>query len=321
MDEFRSIAALFAPLAAPEGEGLLDDAAFLPARPGHELVITKDAVVEGVHFLPGTPPDRVARKLLRVNLSDLAAKAAEPFGYLLAVAWPAGWGEAARAAFARGLAEDQAGFGIKLLGGDTVSTPGPMTASVTALGYAPEGRAVRRRGARPGDLAVVSGTVGDGWLGLEASGGRGGPAAWREELVQRYELPEPRLVLRDVLRAHASAALDVSDGLIADLGHLARASGVGVTLDLAKVPLSAGGRAWVEGQDDRGAVLETLASGGDDYELAFTIPAEAWEEVRAGAARAGVPVTAIGRVTEGEGVRVELDGAVRAPTRTGWRHG
>jgi len=173
VDEFEAIAALFRPLTggAPEAAELLDDAAFLPARPGYELVITKDAIVEGVHFLPDDPPDLVARKLLRVNLSDLAAKAAEPFGYVLAVAWPGRWGARERAAFARGLADDQAEFGVRLLGGDTVSTPGPMTASVTALGYAPEGRAVRRSGARPGQGVYVSGTIGDGWLGLRAAQG------------------------------------------------------------------------------------------------------------------------------------------------------
>jgi thiamine-monophosphate kinase len=157
VDEFQSIAELFAPLAIPEAAGLKDDAAFIQARPGWELVVTTDAVVEGVHFLPGTPPELVARKLLRVNLSDLAAKGAEPFGYQLAVAWPPGWGREARAAFAGGLAQDQAEFGIGLLGGDTVATPGPLTASITALGYAPAGRAVRRSGARPGDLVLVSG--------------------------------------------------------------------------------------------------------------------------------------------------------------------
>lgn len=320
MDEFQSIAELFAPLAAREAEGLLDDAAFLPDRPGHELVITKDTVVEGVHFLSGTPPDLVARKLLRVNLSDLAAKAAEPFGYLLAIAWPVGWGRVERAGFARGLALDQTHFGVKLLGGDTVSTPGPMTASITALGYAPRGTAVRRRGAKPGDLLLVSGVIGDGWLGLQAATDGTNFASGGEALVKRYELPEPRLPLIATLRFHASAALDVSDGLIADVGHLARASRVRVELDLGRLPLSAGGWAWVARQADRGLALETLAAGGDDYELAFTVSADAVPLVEAEAVRTGAPVTVIGRVVEGEGVSVELDGAPRSPASAGWRH-
>ena len=322
LDEFESIARLFRPLTggAPEAADLLDDAAFLPARPGYELVITKDAVVAGVHFLPGTPPDLVARKLLRVNLSDLAAKAADPFGYLLAVAWPAAWGEADRQAFARGLAQDQALFGITLLGGDTVSTPGPFTASVTAVGYAPTGTAVRRRGARPGDLLFVSGTVGDGWLGLQAARGVVGFGDDREALISRYELPEPRSPLTALLRAHAHSALDVSDGLVADVGHLARAGAVGVKLHLERLPLSAGARAWTATQSDHGLALETLATGGDDYEIAFTVAADLRTEVESEAARVGVPVTAVGEVVAGEGVRVMLKGSLRAPAPTGWRH-
>jgi thiamine-monophosphate kinase len=269
VDEFQSIAELLAPLAGPEAAGLLDDAAFIPARVGYDLVVTKDALVEGVHFLPGTPADRVARKLLRVNLSDLAAKGADPFGYLLAVAWPAAWGQDSRRAFARGLAEDQARFGLKLLGGDTVSTPGPMTASITALGYAPTGRAVRRRGAKPGDQLFVSGTIGDGWLGLRAARDGSDLTVARAALIARYELPEPRLSLSGLLRAHASAALDVSDGLIADVDHLANASGVGVRLHLDRLPLSTGAGLWLGSQHDRGLALERLAAGGDDYEIAF----------------------------------------------------
>jgi thiamine-monophosphate kinase len=319
LDEFRSIAELFAPLARAEAEGLRDDAAFLPARPGQELVITADAVVEGVHFLPGTPPELVARKLLRVNLSDLAAKAAEPFGYLLTVAWPESWGEGARAAFAGGLAADQARFGLGLLGGDTVSTPGPMTAGITALGYAP--RAVRRRGARPGDVLLVSGTLGDGWLGLEAARGRGGfSMSDRDALAERYHLPEPRLALAAILRSYARAALDVSDGLLADVGHLAFASEVGCLIQLERLPLSAPAAAWLARQSDRAAALEALASGGDDYEIALAVGPEVVGAVQAAGAAAGVPVTVVGEVRAGTGTTVTFEGRLRAPLRTGWRH-
>ena len=319
MDEFTSIRELFAPLALPEAEGLRDDAAFIAHRPGEELVVTADAVVEGVHFLSGTRPDLIARKLLRVNLSDLAAKAAEPFGYLLSVAWPGNWDGSARSAFARGLAEDQATFGIGLLGGDTVGTPAPMTASITAFGYAP--RAVRRRGACPGDLLLVSGTIGDGWLGLQAA--RGELVLERPHLgalEARYALPEPRLALRDVLRRHATAALDVSDGLIADVGHLAAASGVAIGLELDRMPLSSMGAAWLIHRADRAEGLEALASGGDDYELAFTIEPGALAAVAAAAQKAGTLVTVIGSVATGEGVRALVNGELRRPLRTGWRH-
>ncbi|MGH6909398.1 MAG: thiamine-phosphate kinase, partial [Phenylobacterium sp.] len=167
-DEFSEIARLFRPLTggAAGAFDLLDDAAVVPQRPGFDLVITKDAVVEGVHFPEREAPDLVAKKLLRVNLSDLAAKAAEPFGCFLAVAWPKSFGPADREAFARGLGEDLQTYGVSLLGGDTVSTPGPFTLSLTALGWVPAGRMVRRAGAKAGDILAVSGTIGDGALGL-----------------------------------------------------------------------------------------------------------------------------------------------------------
>ena len=285
-------------------------------------MVTADAVVEGVHFLPGTLPELVARKLLRVNLSDLAAKAAEPFGYWLTVAWPPGWGDEERAAFAAGLAADGEAFGVRLLGGDTVSTPGPMTAGVTALGYAPAGRAARRRGARPGEVVMVSGSIGDGWLGLLAARGElDGEAEHLAALAARYEVPEPRLALRAVLLAHATACLDVSDGLIGDLAHLARASGVGLTLELECIPLSDGAEAWLAGRADRADGLALLASGGDDYELAFTVAGPDVAAVAAAARAAGVGVTPVGRVVAGEGVAASFEGAEVRPVRTGWRHG
>ena len=274
-------------------------------------MITKDAVVEGVHFLPEDPPDLVARKLLRVNLSDLAAKAAEPFGYLLAVAWPERWNAIARSRFAAGLGQDQTEFGLVLLGGDTVSTPGPMTASVTAIGYAPEGRAVRRSGARPGDRVFVTGAIGDGWLGLQAARGELTTlsAEHPAQLAERYRLPRPRVDLRGMLQDRASACADVSDGLIADLSHLARASGVAAAVDLEAVPLSPGARAWLEQQPDRTAALVRLVTGGDDYELVFSARGEA------------PGATYIGEISEGEGVRVRLGGRDIPIQRPGWSHG
>jgi thiamine-monophosphate kinase len=308
-DEFESIARLFRPLTrgAPEAFGLLDDAAAIPARPGYDLVITKDAIVEGVHFPVGEAPDLAARKLLRVNLSDLAAKGAEPYGYFLAVSWPAAWDAAARAAFARGLDEDGAAFGLALFGGDTTSTPGPMTASATLLGWVPAGSMVRRGGARPGDLVLVSGPIGDGLLGLAAARGEIEDAA----LAARYRLPSPRLDLRSQLRVNASAAADVSDGLIADAGHIGEASGVGLALRLEAMPLSQGGRRWLAAQPDRAAALLRLASGGDDYELVCTAAPD-----RAGA----LGMTVIGEVVVGAGTRVTCEGRALDPGAGGWRH-
>jgi thiamine-monophosphate kinase len=285
-------------------------------------VVTADAIVDGVHFLPGTIPTLVARKLLRANLSDLAAKAAEPFGYWLTVAWPLGWGGVEKAAFADGLAIDGALFGVRLLGGDTVSTPGPMTASITALGYAPEGGAVRRTGARSGDVVLVSGTIGDGWLGLQAARGElEGAADHLAALIDRYQLPQPRLDLRPVLQDHATACLDVSDGLLADLGHLAGASDVRLELQLEHTPLSPAARAWLAGRPDREDGLAALAAGGDDYELAFTVPEAKVDAVVAEAAACAIPLAHVGRVTAGAGLVVTYASREVRPALTGWRHG
>jgi len=307
-DEFEQIARLYRPLTrgAPEALELLDDAAVLAARPGMDLVLTKDAIVEGVHFLPGTPPGLIARKLLRVNLSDLAAKGAEPYGYLLAVAWPAAYGWPQRQAFAEGLKLDSDAYGLTLLGGDTTSTPGALTLSLTMLGWVPAGRMVRRAGARAGDLVMVSGTIGDGALGLAAA--RGEIADPDGFLAGRYHLPQPRVALREALHAHAHAACDVSDGLVADAGHIAEASGVGLRLDLERTPLSPPAQVWLAAQPDRRAALVRLATGGDDYEIACAAPGP-------------VPgFTIVGEVVAAPGVEARVDGALVDAGPGGWRH-
>lgn len=307
-DEFGQIARLFRPLTkgAPEAFDLLDDAAAIPGRAGHDLVVTKDAMVEGVHFLPGESPDLVARRLLRVNLSDLAAKGAEPYGYFLAVAWPSQFGWTARQQFAEGLAQDGEAYGLVLLGGDTVSTPGPLTVSLTMLGWAPSGGMIRRQGAHRGDLLMVSGVIGDGWLGLAAA--RGEVADPDGYLSARFRLPSPRLDLRSVLREGASAAADVSDGLVADAGHIARASGVALRIDLDALPLSPAAQHWAGAQADRASALAALASGGDDYEVVCTGPAP-------------IPgFTVIGEVTAGAGIAVVCGGRQVDVGPGGWRH-
>ncbi|MGZ3275290.1 MAG: thiamine-phosphate kinase [Caulobacteraceae bacterium] len=318
VDEFDFIARLMKPLTkgAPEALGLLDDAALIPPRPGFDLIVTTDMIVEGVHFLTTDPLDLVARKLLRVNLSDLAAKAAEPYGWFLSVSWPKRCGWAEREAFARGLAEDQDAFGLRLFGGDTTSTSGPLCASATLLGWAPGGQAVRRAGARPGDMVLVSGVVGDGWLGLKAALGElEAPIA-----LQRYRLPEPRLALRGALAA-AHACADVSDGLLADVGRIAIASGLAAEIDLERLPLSADGLRHVEGARDRPGALIELATGGDDYELACTAAPERAERLIADAAAAGVRMTVVGRMVEGQGVRAFHEERDITPPRLGYRHG
>ncbi|MEN5364174.1 thiamine-phosphate kinase [Brevundimonas intermedia] len=321
--EFETIERLLRPLAHPEwGRGLADDVAVLPSRPGYDLVLTKDAMVEGVHFLPEDPLDTVARKLLRVNLSDLAAKGAEPFGYLLACFWSerCGWPE--REAFATGLAEDQAKFGVHLLGGDTVRTSGPASFSLTAMGWATTGKTVSRSGAQVGDLVFVTGVIGDGLLGLRAARDELSLDAERiEALTTHYRTPTPRLDFADVVRDLATASIDVSDGLAADLAHVAKASGIGVTLNLNVLPLSAAAQAWFDDRVDPQLSLEDLACGGDDYEIAFTAHPRHEEALRREAERRLLRLTRIGEVTAGSGLTVTYDGKPIKMARSGWTHG
>ena len=318
-DEFAWIARL-RPLTRgdPRALGLADDAAVLPGRPGFDLVISKDAMVEGVHFLEGEAPDIVARRLIRAALSDLAAKAAEPFGYLLLTAWPVGRDGAYREAFAKGLAADGEAFAIALLGGDTVSTPGPATFAATVLGWAPAGRAVPRCGARAGDALVVCGAIGDGWLGLQAA--KGEIADPDSRLADRYRLPTPLLALREALRAHVRAAADVSDGLLADAMHIAEASGLGVAVDLGRLPLSREGAAWRERQSDQAAARLALATGGDDYALACAVEAAREGAFVQAVEALGVPAASVGHFTAASGLKVQFAGAPVPTGRLGWRH-
>lgn len=325
VDEFDWIERCLRPLAAdaPEALGLLDDAALIAARPGFDLVVSKDAMVEGVHFLTEDPLDGVAGKLLRVNLSDLAAKGAEPYAYMLATAWSPRCGWTERQAFAAGLAADQDRFGLRLIGGDTVSTPGPLTFSLTIFGWVPAGALVRRAGAKAGDAVLVTGAIGDGFLGLEAAqGGLDGLApAHRAALAERYRRPEPRLGLGPALRTHASAAADVSDGLIADAGRIAAASQVQITLDLDQAPLSPAAAAWLDQSADRDLARLALAAGGDDYEVICTAPRDKVAGLQAAARAIGLRLTRIGDVEAGRGIACRLGGRLVSPPRAGYRHG
>jgi thiamine-monophosphate kinase len=329
LDEFDQIARLFRPLTfgAPEALELKDDAAVIPGRPGFDLVITKDAMVEGVHFLADDGLDLVARKLLRVNLSDLAAKGAAPCGYFLAVAWPRGCDEAQRRLFADGLRLEQLAHGFPLLGGDTVSTPGGLTASVTLLGWVEAGRMLKRSGARAGDRVLVSGVIGDGGLGLRAARGEfDGPGAEALSdsaityLADRYRLPSPRLELSAALRNYASATADVSDGLLADAGHIGEASGLAIMIDLERLPVSDAARVWLDHQPDLPSAYAQLAAFGDDYEVVCTADEGAVIHLIAAAAAAGVRLTAIGEARPGQGVSALWRGSVRSVAQTGWRH-
>ncbi|TAJ30141.1 thiamine-phosphate kinase [Bosea sp. (in: a-proteobacteria)] len=297
--EFELIARYFAPLAGPGGLGLIDDAGLLRPGRGYEVVVTADALVAGVHFFPDDPPAAIGWKALAVNLSDLAAKGAKPEGFALTIALPRDWTEAWLDAFAEGLGRLAKDAGCPLIGGDTVSTPGPLTLSITAFGVVPAGRMVRRTGAKPGDVVLVSGTIGDGALGLKVHGPDqpGWVAALdaqeRGFLADRYLRPQPRHALAKVLQQHASAAMDVSDGLIGDLGKLLKASGVGAEIDLDTVPLSAPARAALMADP---ALAELAWTGGDDYEILCTATDGEVFTLVGAAAEAGIPLTAIGRI-------------------------
>lgn len=303
--EFERIATFFAPLTEnmPGALGLRDDAAVLKPSPGCDLVVTTDTIVETIHFVGDEPAALIARKLLRVNLSDLASMGARPYAYTLNVAFPDRIDDAWLADFVAGLATDQAEFGIALAGGDSVATVGPVTLTITAFGEVASGTALRRTTAQAGDLVYVTGTIGDGALGLRVL--RGGIAglgpAFEESLVTRYRLPQPRLGVGQAIRGIARAATDVSDGLVADLGHIAEASGLAAVIDAEQVPLSEAARSAIAGDPAR---LETVLTGGDDYELVFAVPPAEKDRLDAIASETGVALTLIGTVEPGAGVRV-----------------
>ncbi|MCP3465962.1 MULTISPECIES: thiamine-phosphate kinase [unclassified Bradyrhizobium] len=307
------IARYFKPLATDPGAfALVDDAAILKSS-GEDIVVTTDAVVEGVHYLASDPPGTIARKALRVNLSDLAAKGATPAGFVLTLALRSK-DDAWLKPFADALGEDAKGFACPLLGGDTVSTPGPQMISIAAFGRVPSGRMVGRTGAKAGDRVMVTGTIGDAALGLEVlKGGAAAKAlasdsAARDILVARYRIPQPRNVLAHAVRDCASAAMDVSDGLAGDLVKLCAASGVSAAIDAASVPLSAPAAGLVARGDVR---IDALLSGGDDYELLCAVPeARCADLIEAGRA-AGVAVTVVGTIVPGNEAPRFLDGAGR----------
>jgi thiamine-monophosphate kinase len=320
LGEFGRIRRFFAPLAGPGSLALTDDAALIDCPPGHRLVVTVDQLVEGVHFLPDDPPDFIAKKLLRRNLSDLAAMGATPRAYLVTSALPASRDDDWVRRFAEGLGEDQRRFGVALLGGDSTSTPGPASLTLTAIGEVADGAEIRRAGARPGDRVWVSGTIGDAFLGLKVL--RGGyeelAPEHRAALAARFQLPDPRTELGPRLAGIADAMIDVSDGLLADLGHICETSGVAATVELALLPLSPAAKAAVEADP---ALHKLLATGGDDYELLFTAPPEATAKIAALSHGLALPITEIGAIAAGAGVRlVDAAGKPIATKTAGWRH-
>lgn len=307
LSEFDLIARVFAPLSGEGAYGLVDDAAALTPPAGQDLVLTKDALAAGVHFFPDDPWDAVARKVLRVNLSDLASKGAKPVGYLLALGLPDDWRVADLDAFGRGLAADQAEFGVSLLGGDTIRSPDRLVLSVTAIGSVPKGRMVRRGGARVGDVIVVTGTIGDAALGLklrldpELAGRLGLSMASATNLLDRYMIPQPRMAAAGPLVDLASGAMDISDGLAGDLAKMSAASGGRIEVDAGRVPLSDAAREAIAADP---TLLAAALTGGDDYEIAASVPAGDADALVARLAAAGIPAIVVGRVVAGSGLAV-----------------
>lgn len=320
MHEFEMIERYLAPLAGEGSFGLKDDAACLSVPVGKELVLTKDAMVAGVHFFAHDPADLIARKLLRVNLSDLTAKAAKPYGYMLALMLPRATNEAWIEAFAAGLAQDQQEYGLSLIGGDTTRTDGPLCMSLTALGLVEAGMMLRRSHARPGDYLYVTGTIGDAalWLHMQSNAEGMVEAPDMKALHQRYLVPQPRVAFGEKLAGIVNACMDISDGLVQDAGHLAAASSVSCVIEGAAVPLSIAAKKAISHSPQ---LLETVLTGGDDYELLLSVSPAKERELEALATQYGIAITRIGEVHEGRGVcvRDELGGTMSFSS-TGWKH-
>ena len=321
--EFDLIARYFAPLAAnaPGALGLKDDAATFQPPAGMELVFTTDALTADLHFLRSDPPDLIARKMLRQNLSDLAGKGARPLGYLMTTALDDGIDEAWIAKFAEGLAQDQDEFGIALWGGDTTSTPGPLALTATLIGAVPAGRALRRDGARHGDRILVTGTIGDGIFGLAAHRGElpdlAEPA--RRALAQRYVLPQPRVALGRMLAEQglAHAGMDGSD----ESPITARGSApshCGARVEVASVPLSDAVAELVAADP---ALIATAITGGDDYELLLAVPPERVPDVLAAARQSQTAIAEIGTFMPTAGLTfLDRDSRPLAFEKAGFTH-
>jgi thiamine-monophosphate kinase len=315
--EFSVIDNLLRPLAglAPEARGLRDDVAVLASDSLHDLVVTTDAMVEGVHFLSTDPLDKVAQKLLRVNLSDIAAKGAKPYGYQLLTVWPWGLSFEAKQAFVKGLKADQSRFNVSLFGGDTVSTQGPFTLCVTMFGRIPKGQTVSRAGAKAGDRVLVSGPIGQGYLGLKVLQGQYPQLAaeFKSEVIEAYQLPRPRLDMAEVIRSNAHASMDISDGLVADATHIAQASRVNIHIDLDRVPTSLAARSALAA----GASVLDLISGGDDYQVLCTA---AGERARALCDAGFVDIGECSPADDPGQVTVSSGGRPVLLEKTGWVH-
>ena len=312
MDEFERIATYFAPLATDDGAfGLTDDAAAFTPPDGQQLVITQDTLVEGIHFTGAEPAALIAQKALRVNLSDLAAKGAEPFGYLLSLSLSQNYNEAWIADFCSGLAADQQRYDISLLGGDSTASNQGIVITLTAIGYTP--KILRRSTAKAGDILYVTGTIGDATLGLQVAQGTINDSF----LLHRYQLPQPRIEAISLLREFATAAMDISDGLLQDAQHLSAQSKLALRIRLDTIPLSDAAKPHAKTSDDYIA----LATGGDDYECLFTVAPENRALLQERAAAQNIAIHAIGQCAQGNAITLSYDEkAIQLPSKLGYCH-
>lgn len=323
-NEFDIIATYFAPLASQNKAslGLLDDAAILDIPAESSLVITKDAITEGTHFFATDPVELLGRKLLRTNLSDLAAMGASPLGYLLALILPSTTPPDWFLQFTKGLKEDQDLFQIPLLGGDTVSHQGPLTLSITALGLVPKSKAITRSLAKPGDAIMVSGTIGDSMLGLMLLQKHLEITALldkeRDFLISRYHLPQPRTMLGQYLCGVASSAIDISDGLIQDLKHILSNSSIGAEINLDLIPYSEPAKSLISTNP---SLSSRMITGGDDYELCFTIDETKLMLLQERLKHEETPITRIGTITTNKELKLFSHGKrVDTPVMNGYQH-
>ncbi|XWN33144.1 MAG: thiamine-phosphate kinase [Devosia sp.] len=320
MDEDAIIAEIFAPLASDHGaDGLGDDAAAFSGGSG-DVVVSCDGLAAGVHFFPDDPAEAIAAKALRVNLSDVAAKGAEPFGYLVALALGRGWSPDWVRGFAAGLAKDQARYGVHLLGGDTLraSEGGGTTIVVTAMGRLPGGAIVRRRGAKAGDAIVLTGTIGDAALGLRCRSDKTFAATLApvhvDALLAAYLYPDPPVVAAAAVRTFASGAMDVSDGLVGDLEKMARVAGLSAILDIDAVPFSDAARAAIAAVPE---ARDLALTGGDDYQILATMAPDNVPSYQAALAGQGVCATPIGTMKAGDGSVLTMSGGRAVKVQTG----
>ncbi len=322
MDEFGFIAEYLGRLAGPEGLELKDDAAVWQPPTGFDAVISMDTLVEGVHFPDGKFDAQTAQKLIAVNISDIIAKGANPLAYFLSLAIPDNMPTESLPDFCRGLAAAQKNYKLKLWGGDTTRTNGPIVLSMTMIGTVSSGKTVLRSGARPGDLLCVTGTIGDSYLGLKTLQNQMDTGIFQTKYwLDKYHIPRPPFALRAAIRKHANAAIDISDGLLADAEHMARASAVGMDIFLPAMPLSTASTAWVLAQTDHQTARLQLTTGGDDYQVLLCAPEQKFPKLKQQARKYKINMTAIGKVVAGANVNCRDSQGRKIPvSQPGYKH-